>query len=238
MTQQQFPPGGDVAQREPPHRGSTLGARVRSWFLTGIAVAGPLAVTVYIVWWFVNTIDNSVRGLLPDHALPDFYLPFRVPGLGVILAFLGLTLLGAAAQNIAGRSLLKLGEMLLARMPVVRSIYKSLKQIFETLFSQSGQSFRKVGLIQFPAKGAWSVVFISTPPGPIIGGKLDPEPHVSVFLPCTPNPTTGFYFYLPAREVIEVPITPEAAAKLIMSCGVIQPDHPLVVEALAAQAVG
>lgn len=210
-----------------------VGARVRNWFLTGVVVAGPLAVTIYIVWWFVDTIDNWVRGLMPGNALPDAYLPFRVPGLGVVVAFLGLTFLGFIAHNLAGRSFIKIGEAILARMPIVRSIYKSVKQIFETLFSQSGTTFRKVGLIEFPNKGSWSLVFIAAPPGELIGSHLSPgENYVSVFLPCTPNPTTGFYFYLPARDVIEVAIAPDAAAKLIMSCGVIQPDAPAVLAAL------
>ncbi|WP_395665176.1 DUF502 domain-containing protein [Methylocella sp.] len=230
----QIPPFSETDAR-PGAAGRGFGARVRNWFLTGVVVAGPLAVTAYIVWWFVDAIDAAVRGLLPATALPDAYLPFRVPGLGVVFAFLGLTLLGFAATNIAGRSFLLLGEAMLARMPVVRSIYKSLKQIFETLFSQSGQSFRKVGMIEFPARGAWSLVFISSPPGPgVVENLVAGEAYVSVFLPCTPNPTTGFFFYLPAREVVETALTPEAAAKLIMSCGVIQPDPPAVLAALAA----
>ncbi len=119
-------------------------------------------------------------------------------------------------------------------MPIVRSIYKSVKQIFETMFSQSGTAFRKVGLVEFPHKGSWSIVFIAAPPGQIIGEHLPPgEDYVSVFLPCTPNPTTGFYFFLPAREVIEMPLSPDAAAKLIMSCGVIQPDAPAIIAAMA-----
>ncbi len=210
-------------------RGPGVGARIRNWFLTGVVVAGPLAVTTYIVWWFVNTIDSWVRGLVPKDVLPDAYLPFRVPGLGVVLVFAGLTLLGFLAANLAGRSLIRLGEAMLARMPIVRSIYKSLKQIFETVFSQSGTTFRKVGMIEFPGKGAWSIVFISTPPGEIISEHLAPdEAYVSVFLPCTPNPTTGFYFFLPARDVIELAIAPDVALKLIMSCGVVQPDAAAV----------
>ena len=233
----QTPPQPQVGQPgplPPLARGPSFGARIRNWFLTGVVVAGPLAVTTYIVWWFVNTIDSWVRGLVPKDVLPDAYLPFRVPGLGVVVVFLGLTLLGFLAANLAGRSLIRLGEAILARMPVVRSIYKSVKQVFETVFSQSGATFRKVGLIEFPGKGAWSIVFISTPPGEVIGEHLTPdEPYVSVFLPCTPNPTTGFYFFLPARDVIELAIAPDEALKLIVSCGVIQPDAPAVLLAHA-----
>jgi len=205
-------------------KGPGLGGRIRNWFLTGVIVAGPLATTVYIVWWFVDTIDNWVKRLVPDGFWPDSYVPLRIPGLGVVLAFCGLTLLGFLAANLAGRSLIRLGEAMLARMPVVRSIYKSAKQIFETVFSSSGTTFRKVGMIEFLGEGKWSLVFICTPPGAAFAGHLSSKEYISVFLPCTPNPTTGFYFFIPAHEVIELPISPDDAVKLIVSCGVIQPD--------------
>ncbi len=209
-------------------KGPGLGGRIRNWFLTGVIVAGPLATTVYIVWWFIDTIDNWVRRLVPAGYWPDSFLPFQLPGLGVVFAFFGLTLLGFLAANLAGRTLIKLGEAMLARMPVVRSIYKSAKQIFETVFSSSGTTFRKVGMIEFPGEGKWSLVFICTPPGASFASHLSSKEYISVFLPCTPNPTTGFYFYLPARDVIELSISPDDAVKLIVSCGVIQPDTSAV----------
>jgi uncharacterized membrane protein len=219
-------------------KGPSLGGRLRNWFLTGVIVAGPLAVTAWIVWWFVDTIDTWVKRIVPIQFWPDTYLPFQLPGFGVIVALVGLTLLGFLAANLAGRSLIRLGEAILARMPIVRSIYKSVKQIFETAFSQSGTTFRRVGLIEFPAKGSWSLVFIASPPGLVIGEHLPTgENHISVFLPCTPNPTTGFYFFLPARDVIELSLSPEAAAKLIMSCGVIQPEAKAMIAALAVKRV-
>jgi uncharacterized membrane protein len=207
-------------------RGPGLGGRIRNWFLTGVIVAGPLAITVYIVWWFVDTIDNWVKHVVPVEFWPDAYLPFQLPGFGVVVAFVGLTLLGFLAANLLGRSLIRLGEAILARMPIVRSIYKSIKQIFETILSQSGTTFRRVGLIEFPGKGMWTLVFIAAPPAEAIGDHL-PEgvDHISVFLPCTPNPTTGFYIFLPASDVIEVSLSPDTAAKVIMSCGVIRPEH-------------
>jgi uncharacterized membrane protein len=207
-------------------RGTSIGARIRNWFLAGVVVAGPLAITVYIVWWFVDTVDGWVKKLVPASFWPDTYLPFPLPGLGVIVAFLGLTLLGFLAANLAGRSLIALGEAILGRMPIIRSIYKSVKQVFETLFSQSATSFRKVGLIEFPVKGTWALVFISVTPADPVAAKLPPldEPYVSVFLPCTPNPTTGFYFFMPASAVFEVALSPDDAVKLIVSCGVIRPE--------------
>lgn len=213
-----------------------FGAGIRTWFLTGLIVAGPLALTAWIVWWFISLIDGWVKPLVPASMWPDVYLPMHLPGVGVVLAFIGLTLLGFLTANLAGRSLLRLGERILDRTPVVRSIYKSLKQIFETVFSQSGTGFRRVGLVQFPQPGMWSIVFISSPPSEALASNMPPVEHMSVFLPCTPNPTTGFYFYLPASEVVEVPLTPEEGAKLIMSAGLIQPDTQERLAALAAGA--
>jgi uncharacterized membrane protein len=206
-----------------PEKAHTARARLRNYFLTGVIVAGPLAVTAYIVWWIITTVDGMVKPLVPSAYLPDNYLPFRVPGYGLVVAFVGLTLLGFLTANLVGRSLLRLGEVVLNRMPLVRGVYKTFKQIFETIFSQSGTSFRKVGLVQYPAKGMWSIVFISSEPSAEVATRLPGADYISVFLPCTPNPTTGFYFFLPRDEVIELPIPVEEGAKLIMSAGLIQP---------------
>ena len=225
-----------AAQRPHP-RAPGLATRLRNWFFTGVIVAGPLAVTLYITWWFVDTVDQWVKPLVPARFWPDAYLPWHVPGFGVAVAFLGLTLLGFLAANLAGRTLIRLGERMLDRMPVVRGIYKSMKQIFETVFSQSGTSFRRVGLVQFPREGWWSLVFISSEPSATFtSAMLSKEPHISVFLPCTPNPTTGFYFFMPVQEVIEIPMSPDAAAKLIMSAGLIQPEGQLALAAMAEAA--
>jgi uncharacterized membrane protein len=214
-----------------------FGAGIRTWFLTGLVIAGPLAVTAWIVWWFVTTVDNLVKPLIPQSVWPENILPFHIPGFGVIMAFVGLTLLGFLAANLAGRTLIRLGETILDRMPVVRGIYKSVKQLFETVFSQQGTGFRKVGLVQFPAPGMWSLVFISTPPSGVVANALPSSvEYTSVFLPCTPNPTTGFYYYLPKSEVIEISLSPEDAAKLIMSAGLIQPEVQSKLGKLAASA--
>lgn len=216
----------------------SLFARLRSWFFTGLVVFGPLAVTIYVAWWVIDTIDNWVRPLAPASLWPDTYLSVHVPGFGLLIVLIGLTLLGFLAANIAGRTLVNLGESLLDRTPVIRGLYKGLKQIFETLFSQSGTQFRKVGLVEFPQKGSWSIVFISSGPPPIVSAVLPEtdEPMTSVFLPCTPNPTTGFYFFVPARDIVELPMTPDDAAKLVMSAGLIQPEAQTHLAALVAAA--
>ncbi|MDE3177248.1 MAG: DUF502 domain-containing protein [Pseudomonadota bacterium] len=213
-----------------PHR--TFAQRLRSWFFTGLVVFGPLALTVYLAWWMVSLIDNWVRPLAPASLWPDTYLPVHVPGFGVVIALVGITFLGFLAANIAGRSFVSAGEAMLDRTPVLRSVYKSLKQIFETIFREGGTQFRKVGLVEYPAKGQWSIVFISSDPPPVIAEALGEKPMISVFLPCTPNPTTGFYFYVPAEDVIELAITPNEAAQLVMSAGLIQPLRPAQVRAL------
>ncbi|MBX6424673.1 MAG: DUF502 domain-containing protein [Variibacter sp.] len=215
------PPPATDATEPIAHHG--VGSRIRKYFLTGLVVAGPVAITFYLVWSFVTWVDDLVRPFIPVAYRPETYLPVNVPGLGLIIAFLALTLLGFFTANLVGRTLVEAGEKILERMPVIRAVYRGLKQVFETLFSQTGSSFRKVGLIEFPAPGMWSLVFLSTPPSAEVSAVLPPEEHVSVFMPCTPNPTTGFFFYLPRRSVIELDIPVEAAAKLIMSAGLIQP---------------
>ena len=222
----------------PPHipvlKSGGLGSRIRNWFLTGLVIAGPLATTAYLVLWFVDTVDRWVRPLLPERFWPDTYLPVKVPGTGVVLAFIGLTVLGFFAANYLGRTLLRLGETILGRMPIIRSIYKSMKQIFETLFSQSGTSFRKVGLVEYPTKGWWSVVFISASPSPAIGAHLPQgEEYVNVFLCLAPNPSTGLLYYMPVSQIIEVPLTVEEGFKLVMSCGLIQPEGQLQLKTMA-----
>ncbi len=204
---------------------TSIGGRIRNYFLTGVVVAGPLAITAYLTWAFVTWVDDLVRPFIPVAYRPETYLPGRIPGTGLVVAFAVLTLLGFLTANLVGRTLVEAGEVILDRMPLVRSIYKGLKQVFETLFSKSGSSFRRVGLVEFPSPGMWSLVFLSQAPGGDIAAKLPgQEEHVSVFMPCTPNPTTGFYFYVPRSQIIELDIPVEAAAKLIMSAGLIQPN--------------
>ena len=177
---------------KPPHHAS-LGARIRNYFLTGLVLVGPVFITGYLLWWFVNWVDDLVRPFIPVLYRPETYMPVRIPGTGFIIAFVTLTLLGFVTANIVGRKLVEFGDSLLHRMPIVRPIYRTMKQIFETIFSNSGSSFRKVGLVEFPAPGMWSLVFMSQSPSADVAARLPATEHVSVFLPCTPNPTTGFF---------------------------------------------
>jgi uncharacterized membrane protein len=200
-----------------------VAGRLRNYFLTGLVVAGPVAVTAWLIWWFVTWVDNLVRPLIPQSYRPETYLPINVPGFGLVIVFVVLTLLGFFTANLVGGRLVNFGESLLEHTPVVRPIYRTIRQIFQTLFSSSDSSFRHVGLVEFPAPGMWSVVFLTQPPSAEIAARLPQSEHVSAFLPCTPNPTTGFFFYVPRRDVIDLDITVEQAMTLLISAGIIQP---------------
>jgi uncharacterized membrane protein len=201
-----------------------LVGRIRNYFLTGLILVGPIYITFNLTWWFINWADDVVRPLIPVAYRPETYLPVKVPGSGLIIAFAAMTLLGFLTANFVGRKLVEFGENILHRMPVIRPIYKSLKQIFETFFSKTGSSFRRVGLVEFPAPGMWSLVFLSNPASPDIAARLPDTDHVAAFMPCTPNPTTGFFFYVPRRDIIDLDITVEAAMTLLMSAGMAQPS--------------
>ena len=215
-----------------------LMSRLRNYFLTGLVLVGPLYITANLTWWFINWVDDLVRPFIPVMYRPETYLPVHVPGTGLIAALVALTVLGFLTANLVGRTLVEAGENILNRMPVVRPIYKSLKQIFETLFSNSGSNFRRVGLVEFPGPRMWSLVFLSQPPGSNITTRLPDTEHVSAFMPCTPNPTTGFFFYVPRRDVIDLDITVETAMTLLMSAGMAQtgPDAQKKLAALADMA--
>jgi uncharacterized membrane protein len=218
-TLQPFPNPPSEAGRH--HHG--LVARLRNYFLTGLILVGPLYITISLTWWFINWVDDVVRPFIPVAYRPETYLPVKIPGLGLIAALVALTLLGFLTANLVGRKLVEAGENILNRMPVVRPIYKSLKQIFETLFAKGGSSFRRVGLVEFPSPGMWSLVFLSNPASPEVAARLPQTEHVAAFMPCTPNPTTGFFFYVPRRDIVDLDITVEAAMTLLMSAGMAQP---------------
>lgn len=200
--------------------------RLRNYFLTGLIVAGPLAITASLIWWLIKTVDGWVKPLIPARFYLSSYLPFEIPGLGLAIALIVLTFLGFLTANIAGKSLLLMGERLLGRMPVVRGIYKAFKQVFEMVFSSSSNSFKKAGLVEYPHKGNWSVVLISSEAAKQIQEKSgEKETLVGVFLPCAPNPTTGFFFYIPRSQIIELDISVDEAFKLVVSAGLIQPSE-------------
>jgi uncharacterized membrane protein len=214
----------------PPARSSQpqtgIAGRLRNYFLTGLVVAGPIFVTTYLAWWFINWVDDLVRPFVPPPLRIETYLPYRIPGTGLIIAVIALTLLGFLTANFVGRKLLDIGDNIVSRMPIVRPVYRTMKQIFETLFSKTGSSFRQVALVEFPAPGMWSLVFLSQPPGADVAAGLPNSEHVSVFLPCAPNPTTGFYFYIPRKNLVLVDTPVESAMTLLLSAGMASGASP------------
>jgi uncharacterized membrane protein len=231
-----LPPDLPAEPAKPVHHHGLIG-RLRTYFLTGLILVGPAYITISLTWWFINWVDDLVRPFIPLAFQPTTYLPVKIPGTGLIIALSALTLLGFLTANFIGRKLVEIGENILNRMPVVRPIYKSLKQIFETLFAKGGSSFRRVGLVEFPSPGMWSLVFLSNSASPDIAARLPDIEHVAAFMPCTPNPTTGFFFYVPRRDIVDLDITVEAAMTLLMSAGMVQPgDQQKKLAALAETA--
>src|SRR3954470_5500840 len=194
-------PPSDPAKPVSIHHGMVV--RLRNYFLTVLVLVGQAYITISLTWWFINWVDDLVRPFIPIAYRPETYLPVKVPGSGLIIALATLTLLGFLTANLVGRKLVEFSENILHRMPVVRPIYKSLKQIFETLLAKSGTGFRRVALVEFPSPGMWSLVFLSQPASPDIAVRLPEGEHIAAFMPCTPNPTTGFFFYVPRRDLIE-----------------------------------
>jgi uncharacterized membrane protein len=210
---------------EGPHS-SHLAARLRGYFLTGLIVVGPVAITIYVVWWFINLVDGWVKPLIPKAYLPETYLPFNVPGVGLIVGIFGLMVIGALTANLFGRTIVAYGEMMLDRMPVVRGVYRLLKQIFTTVFSKSGSSFKRVGVIEFPRKGLYALVFVSGDPPAEVKDKLgNGEALMTVFMPNAPNPTTGFVIFMPAKDVTLLDMPIEDGAKMVVSAGLVAPQQ-------------
>jgi len=207
----------------PPKRG--LLALLRNAFLTGLVIVAPAVLTIWLIVSVVEFIDSKVVPLIPRSVLPDVLLTISFPGMGVIV-FLAFTLaVGWLAKGYIGRSLIEWSEEIVARMPVVRSIYNGLKQIAETVLAQSSTSFNRACLVQYPRPGIWAIAFISTDARGEIAAQIGSETnHISVFLPTTPNPTSGFLLFVPEADVIMLDMSVEEAAKLVISAGLVVPD--------------
>jgi uncharacterized membrane protein len=200
--------------------------RLRNYFLTGVVFTAPIAITVFIGWKFIRYLDERTAVLIPAKYNPENYLPFAVPGIGLVIAVLGLMLIGALTANFLGRYLTEIGENIVNRMPVVRSIYNALKQIFETAVSQSSTSFRQVVLVEYPRKGIWAIAFQTANTSGEVFRRLNGREMLNVFLPTTPNPTSGFLLFVPKDDVVFLDMSVEEGIKLVISAGmVIPPDR-------------
>lgn len=228
-------PVGPLRPASPP-----LGARLRNYFLTGLVVVGPVAITIYIVWWSIKLVDEWVKPLIPRVYSPETYLPFAIPGFGLLFAILALTMIGALAANLLGRWLITSGELFLDRMPIVRNLYRGLKQMFESMVAaaQPERTFAQVGLMEFPSKGIWSLVYVTgSATGELEelapGGERD---NVIVWMPTGFMPPTGFVCVVPRKDILPLKMSVEDAAKIVITAGLVMPDYQKKLQELAEKA--
>jgi len=214
------------------------GPRLRNYFLTGLVVVGPVGITLYIAYNFITMVDAWVKPYVPSIYNPDSYLPFPLPGVGLVFAVVLLTVIGALAANLLGRSLISVGELMLGRTPIVRNVYRGLKQIFESVVTASspGQNFQKVALMEFPSKGIWSIVFITGEAAHEINREVPGLDLVSVFMPTGMLPPSGFVCFVPRKDVMPIRMSVEDAAKIIISAGMVNPETQAKLRDIAALA--
>ncbi|MDY0071698.1 MAG: DUF502 domain-containing protein [Thauera sp.] len=194
---------------------------MKKYFITGLLIWIPLAITFMVLAWIINTLDQVLL-LLPSQAQPQSFFGFHLPGVGMLLSVLMVFVTGLVATNVLGQRLVQAWEWLLARIPVVKSIYYSVKQVSDTLLSSNGEAFRQALLIEFPRRGAWTIAFLTGQPGGDAARLLEGD-YVSVYVPTTPNPTSGYFLMLPRDQVRELDMSVDEALKYIISMGVVSP---------------
>ena len=209
-------------------RRGNLTSKLRNNFLTGLAVIIPVFITAYLIWSTISLIDGWVLPLIPEKYTIDKFIGIDVKGIGVVIFLLFTVIIGSLTKGYFGRTILKSAESLVDRMPVVRSIYNGIKQIAETIFNQSNNSFERACLVEYPRKGIWAVAFVSTKTKGEVNSKLGENKDLhSIFLPTTPNPTSGFLLFLPEKDIVFLDMSVEDAAKLVISAGLVTPKDIL-----------
>lgn len=203
-----------------------LGVRLRNNFLTGLIICAPIAITIWLTWTFIHWADSWVKPYIPARLSPEHYIKFAVPGFGLLIAVIVITIVGILGKNLIGRTIVQVGELVLDRTPLVRSIYKAIKQIFETVLHERTTSFKKVGMIEYPSPGLWSLVFVATDAKGEIASRFNEKGMelTAVFLPPTPVPTAGFLVWVEKSKIMELDMSTEDAAKLLISGGLVSPD--------------
>lgn len=197
--------------------------RLKSYFITGLLIWVPLTITVWVLQLVIGTLDQSLL-LLPPEWRPAHLIGISIPGIGAILTLLAILLTGLVAANYLGQRLVVVWEAILARIPVVKTIYSSVKQVSDTLFAPNGQAFRKALLIPYPHQDSWTIAFHTGTPSSTLTEHLGEE-HISVYVPTTPNPTSGFFLMMPKRAVVELDMSIDDALKYIISMGVVAPGN-------------
>ena len=200
----------------------TFRGRLKAYFFAGVLVTAPLGITFYVSWIFIKWVDSKVTSLLPTVYNPETYLPVYIPGIGLIIVCIALTFIGALTAGIIGRFWFRTSEKILSRMPVIRSIHSAIKQIFETVLSNQSNAFREVVLFEYPRRGSWAMGFIT---GQTQGEVQDitKDEVVNVFLPTTPNPTSGYLLFIPRRELVTLSMSVEEGIKMVVSGGIVTP---------------
>ncbi len=196
---------------------------MRKYFITGLLILVPLAITLWVLHAIISTMDQSLL-LLPAQWRPEQLVGFQILGIGTILTLLIIFVTGLLAQNFIGNYVVEAWEALLKRIPIVNSIYSSVKQVSDTLFSSSGNAFRKAVLVEYPRQGSWTIAFLTGVPGGDVVNHLKGD-YVSIYVPTTPNPTSGFFLMVPRIDTIELDMSVDAALKYIVSMGVVAPDQ-------------
>jgi uncharacterized membrane protein len=199
-------------------------AKLRGYFFAGLLLTAPISLTIYLTWVIITFIDEKIKPLIPVVYHPEYYLPFHIPGFGLLIAIIALTLVGALMAGVFGRYFIHLSERILNKMPVVRSLYSAIKQIFETLLNNQSSAFRKVVMVEYPRKGIWSLGFITG----VTKGEvqdLTEDEVVNVFIPTTPNPTSGYLLFVPSQDIYPLDMTVEEGIKMVVSAGIVTPEH-------------
>ena len=217
-------------------RRRSLIASLRTNFLTGLIVVAPVGITIYLAWTLITLVDAAVVPLLPEVYNPRTWVEYDIPGFGLFIFLVFTTIVGYFTKNLFGRQIIRIGEGWLDNIPIIRSIYNALKQIVETILSQSNASFQNACLVEYPRKGIWAVAFVSTQTRGEIIQKVGPGSMTSVFLPTTPNPTSGFLLFVPTEDVVLLDMSVEEAAKLVISAGLVTPPTKEELEAAQRRA--
>lgn len=202
---------------------SRLLGKLKAYLFTGILVTAPVTITFYMAYKLIFFIDTSISSLISPYINIKLYFPFNIPGIGLFFLILGLITIGMFTTGYLGRFFVRLGELIVSKMPFISSVYSLLKQVFETFFSDKKQSFNQVVLLEYPRKNLWVLGFVSAKTQGETAKNFT-EPMLNVFVPTTPNPTSGFLLFVPEKDVIKMDMTVEEGLKFVVSCGIVTPD--------------
>ncbi|MBQ9089851.1 MAG: DUF502 domain-containing protein [Alphaproteobacteria bacterium] len=199
---------------------------LKTYFFTGILVTAPVAITLYVAWMAISYADNLVTGFIPEKYNPNTLFPYGIPGIGIVLLLIFFTAVGMLTANFIGRTLIKFGYQIINRMPLISGLYNAIRKILETLLGTGKtKAFRQAVLVEYPRRGLWTIAFITGPVYDGISSKLNDDSLIAIYVPTTPNPTSGFFLYVPQKDIIILDISVEDALKMILSTGIINPDN-------------